>query len=186
MLPSLVIVTGPAGSGKTTLAHRLAEAIGCPAICRDEIKEGMVHTHPGFQPGPGDPLTVKTFPLFFAVLGLLIEGGASIVADAAFVDEVWRSQLDPLLPKANVRVIHCTVEPEVALQRIAERLSGAHSHKRGAHADRHLLGDRAAAIAARTQFPYLTLPVPTIAVDTSSGYSPSLEEIVALVEADRR
>jgi dephospho-CoA kinase len=36
----------PAGSGKTTLAHALA-AVGCPAICRDEIKEGMVHATPG-------------------------------------------------------------------------------------------------------------------------------------------
>jgi adenylate kinase family enzyme len=45
-----VVVSGPAGSGKTTLAHRLASAIGCPAICRDEIKAGMVHAHPGFVP----------------------------------------------------------------------------------------------------------------------------------------
>jgi hypothetical protein len=48
------------------------------------------------------------------------------------------------------------------------------------------LADSAAAIAVRTEFPYLTLPVPTIAVDTTKGYNPSLERIVALVEADRR
>jgi deoxyadenosine/deoxycytidine kinase len=36
-LPTLVVVSGPLGAGKTTLAHRLAGAIGCPAICRDEI-----------------------------------------------------------------------------------------------------------------------------------------------------
>jgi hypothetical protein len=35
-------------AGKTTLAHRSARAVGCPAICRDEIKEGMVHATPGF------------------------------------------------------------------------------------------------------------------------------------------
>jgi uridine kinase len=38
--PMLVVVSGPAGSGKTTLAHTIARAVGCPAICRDEIKEG--------------------------------------------------------------------------------------------------------------------------------------------------
>ena len=47
----LVVVSGPMGSGKTTLAHRLAGSVGCPAICRDEIKEGMVHTAPGSWPG---------------------------------------------------------------------------------------------------------------------------------------
>src|SRR4051794_3492015 len=30
--PRLIIVSGQAGSGKTTLAHRLATRIGCPAI----------------------------------------------------------------------------------------------------------------------------------------------------------
>jgi adenylate kinase family enzyme len=41
-LPALIVVSGPMGSGKTTLAHRIAQAVGCPAICRDEIKEGMM------------------------------------------------------------------------------------------------------------------------------------------------
>jgi guanylate kinase len=30
-LPVLVVVSAPAGSGKTTLAHEIARAIGCPA-----------------------------------------------------------------------------------------------------------------------------------------------------------
>ena len=41
---SLTIVAGRPGSGKTTLAHTLARAIRCPAICRDEVKEGLVHS----------------------------------------------------------------------------------------------------------------------------------------------
>jgi predicted kinase len=45
-LPVLVVVSGPMGSGKTTLARKIARSVGCPAICRDEIKEGMVHAAP--------------------------------------------------------------------------------------------------------------------------------------------
>jgi Ni2+-binding GTPase involved in maturation of urease and hydrogenase len=48
-LPVLVVVSGPAGSGKTTLAHEIARAIGCPAICRDEIKHAVVAADVAFQ-----------------------------------------------------------------------------------------------------------------------------------------
>jgi adenylate kinase family enzyme len=53
--PTLVIVSGPPGSGKTTLAHEIATALGAPAICRDEIKEGMVHATAQFTAGRAMP-----------------------------------------------------------------------------------------------------------------------------------
>jgi hypothetical protein len=69
-LPALVVVSGPMGSGKTTLAHRIGQAMGCPAICRDEIKEGMVwRSRPGDWPPGGDPgalasgLTMSLWPM---------------------------------------------------------------------------------------------------------------------------
>jgi predicted kinase len=88
-LPTLIVVSGPAGSVKTTLAHELAQLIGCPAICRDEIKEGMVHasTVP-FVAEPGDALTQRTLAVFFATLHLLLQGGVTVVAEAAFQDQV--------------------------------------------------------------------------------------------------
>jgi hypothetical protein len=41
--PALVVVSRPPRTGKTSLAHPIARAIPCPAVCRDEIKEGMVN-----------------------------------------------------------------------------------------------------------------------------------------------
>ena len=64
MKPTLVVVSGPAGSGKTTLARQIAVALGCPAISRDEIKQGMAHAIPGFTGAPGDELTQRTLPVF--------------------------------------------------------------------------------------------------------------------------
>ena len=65
------------GSGKTTLAHRLARGIGCPAICRDEIREGIA------QAGTPDPTKHRTLDAFFAVVALLLRAGVTVVAQAA-------------------------------------------------------------------------------------------------------
>ena len=124
-LPTLVVVGGPAGAGKTTLAHLLARAVGCPAICRDEIKEGMAHASPGFAPAPGDELTMRTLPVFFGVVELLLRAGVTTVADAAFQDHVWRPRLEVFGGLAQLRVVHCVVTMPPASARMTG--SGARS-----------------------------------------------------------
>jgi predicted kinase len=170
-LPVLVVVSGPAGAGKTTLAHKVAAAVGCPAVCRDEIKEGMVHATPGFVAAPGDELTARTLPVFFGVLELLLRAGVTTVAEAAFQDRVWRPRLSPLRGLARLRVVQCVVDAEVARQRRHRRR--AENPLRRAHAD-----DMAFA-----EFVPLSLAVPQLEVDTANGYRPGLEEIVAFVNS---
>jgi predicted kinase len=131
--PSLIVVSGPPGTGKTTLAHEIATVVGCPAICRDEIKEGMAHATPGFTPAQGDELTIRTLPAFFGVIELLLKAGVTTVAEAAFQDRVWRPRLTPLLPHARIRIVHCALDPEVAFGRIRRRR--ATDRVREAHAD---------------------------------------------------
>jgi predicted kinase len=128
-----VVVSGPIGAGKTTLAHQLARAVGCPAICRDEIKEGMAHSSPGFVPAPGDELSARTLPVFFAVLELLLRAGVTTIADAAFQDHVWRPRLEPLRDLAQLRIVHCVVTADVAFRRVLRR--GQDNPVRSVHVD---------------------------------------------------
>jgi predicted kinase len=175
--PTLVVVSGPTGTGKTTLAHELARAIPCPAICRDEIKEGMVHTAGEFTPGWGDELTQRTFPLFFSLLRLLLENGVTVVAEAAFQQKLWGPNLEPLMELADIRIIQCRTDAETARRRVGERGT------RAAHADAQWMdGFSPEAFEA---FDRVSIGVPSIDVDTTSGYEPPLEEIVAFVRAGR-
>ena len=178
--PVLVVVSGPMGSGKTTLAHRIADAVGCPAICRDEIKEGMVHATPGFVPEPGDELTMRTLPVFFGVLELLLRAGVTTVAEAAFQDKVWRPHLEPLRERAQIRIVHCTIAADVAVRRSQRR--SEENPLRSAHFDPGP-SEAARSIRAHEAFYRVSVEAPWIEVDTTDGYRPGLGEIVAFASA---
>jgi predicted kinase len=177
-LPTLIVVSGPAGTGKTTLAHGLAALVGCPAISRDEIKEGIALTTPDFDPAPDDDLSRRTLPTFFAAVRLFLEHGVSLIAEAAFQDDVWKANLASLHTVAAIRVVRCHTDSATARRRIAQ-----HAATRRAHADATLLaefdGDDGRYLS---EFRHLDLDVPTIDVDTTDGYMPTLASLKIFVE----
>jgi predicted kinase len=177
-LPALIVVSGPPGSGKTTLAHRLAAAVGCPAICRDEIKEGMVHTIPDFTPGHDDELSRVANVTFFTVLETLLSAGVTTMAEAAFQDRLWRPGLEPLQDLARIRIVHCTVDPGLAFQRSLRR-SAENQHRR-AHPD-PTPSDADAYLARLRAFDPVAVKAPVIEVDTTDGYRPPLDDLLAFL-----
>ena len=180
-MPTLVVVSGPPGSGKTSLAHALAQAIPCPAICRDEIKEGMVHAHGGdFQGGPGDPLTQRTLPVFFDVLRTLVEADVTVVAEAAFQDERWRAGLEPFAERAELRIVRCRVSSAVSFER-AGRRAAAGEHRLRAHGDSTIGKGIEEWEEGFGSFEHISIPAPAIDVDTTDGYAPDLGVIVEFV-----
>lgn len=142
--------------------------MGCPALSRDEIKEGMVLSNPGFVASPSDPLTMRTYGLFFETMGLLLRADVSLVAEAAFQHGLWVKGLATLPDLAALKIVRCVVSDEVAQARQQHRL--LIQGTRSAHADAQHLSQAQA-------FDAIHLDVPTLDVDTSDGWRPDLPAI---------
>jgi predicted kinase len=175
-IPTLVVVSGPPGTGKTALAHCLASAIGCPAICRDEIKEGMVRAVAPRSAAARDELQLRTLGVFFEVLRFLLEQEVTVVSEAAFQDHVWKPRLEALMDLAVIKVVQCHTSPDVAWRRVESR-----GDARGAHDDRALLDTHGSASRLYESFRRVSLSAPSIDVDTTDGYRPSIDEVVEFV-----
>lgn len=177
--PRLIVVSGAPGAGKTTLAHALAEALLCPAICRDQIKDGLVLGSTDRSPAADEEATARANEAFFTASELLIGAGVTVVIEAAFQHRLWVAGLASLIQRATVRVIRCSADAALARERIERRLEADRS-RREAHADAALLDRLDRGDVSLDAWAPLVLPgVPTLVVDTSDKYVPSLEAVVA-------
>jgi len=175
--PLLIVVAGRPGAGKTSLAHALAREIRCPAICRDEIKEGLVNTTG--QSGEGaDDIARRVYQAFFDTVKLLLGRSITLVAEAAFAHKVWAPKLEPLREIARVRIIVCTIDPQLARSRhIARGL--ADPERERFHDDRAVQAAREGRELPIGDYDPPHLDAPTLTVDTSDGYQPAFPDIVS-------
>jgi hypothetical protein len=173
----LIVVAGRPGSGKTTLAHSLARMIRCPAICRDEIKEGLVHS---LDPASAhaDALQRNANDAFFKTIEALLQHGVTLVAEAAFQHKLWAPGLEPLLPMARSKIILCAPAPGLARSRHLNR-SSADPDRERFHPDPVVQSARKGRRLPIGTYDPPHFDVPTLVVDTTDGYRPALEAIVS-------
>jgi predicted kinase len=176
---TLVVVSGPFRSGTREVAHALGERMPCPVICRDEIKEGMVHASGTDSNRRRDDLNEPTLRVFFEALRLMVMAEVTVVAEANFQDRLWRSGLEPLTELARLRVVQCHVDPAIARDR-REAAADAGSGRFHARIIGDTVEDWKESFAS---FERLSLAAPSVDVDTSHGCTPEIEEILRFVNA---
>ncbi|NJL39901.1 MAG: AAA family ATPase [Leptolyngbyaceae cyanobacterium SM1_4_3] len=174
--PLLVVVAGRPGSGKTTLAHTLARRIGCPAICRDEIKEGFVNTMKSSHEFLGKDVNQGIYITFFEILESLLTKQIMLVAEAAFQHHLWAPPLERLSQISEIKIIICMVDSHLARSRFIQRGLSDPNRLRF-HGDWGVRAAQEGIELPPGDYNPPLLSIPTLEVNTSDGYHPGLDDI---------
>jgi predicted kinase len=175
--PLLTIVSGRPGSGKTTLARAIAQAIRCPLISRDEIKEGLVNSGLAHS----DATQRLANEIFFDTIEQLVRRGVTLIAEAAFQHKLWAPRLEPLLTVTKTRIILCVANPELARSRHIQRGLNDPQRERF-HGDYEVRAAREGRQMPIGDYVPPKFEVPALEVDTTDGYTPPFARIVAFTD----
>ena len=130
MTPTLIVVTGAPGSGKTTIAVPLARRLGVSLIAKDELKEALWE-HLG--PGDRDRFLAygrASYPLMLLIARLMLVSGTSAMMEANFTPKwaaVELGQLQAVAPFRFVQIL-CRADLGTCVARYRQRAETDRRH----------------------------------------------------------
>lgn len=133
--PTLIVITGPPGSGKTTLSRRLGETLLLPVLQRDGLKELLFDTLGSRDRSWSRQLGGASYELLFYTLALLLQTGRSCIVESNFQGEPEVPKLRKLVQQYQYAVvcIQCRTDPATLLTRLQRRSASGERHR--GHAD---------------------------------------------------
>jgi predicted kinase len=135
-MPTLALMAGPPGAGKTTLALAVGRALGWPVIDKDTLKSALLES------GIAESLAGRASYQLLHDVGrdLVVRQGMSVILDspAAYAIVIERAAAIAAEVGAHLRVVLCLADRDVRNRRMAARETRPSQW----NADLGLVGDR--------------------------------------------
>lgn len=162
--PVLMIVNGLPGSGKTTLAKRLAEDIRLPLFSRDHLYETLYDAFEGDDKRMG----LAAFRLMYDVTGSVLAAGQGVIVEGFFGRPDLRTaeflQLQRRVDFMPFQIL-CRADGDVLVKRFLARVNSPERH--ASHADLAWLEANRERLLQGTLEP-LALDGPLLEIDTTT------------------
>jgi predicted kinase len=132
--PTLWVLCGLPGAGKSTLARMLSKTLLMDALRSDVIRKQLFEQHPHFHADTGlgqDLYSVEahrlTYDKMLRMARAALERNESVILDATFSQPDHRRHAMDLAGELNCRIIfaECTAPPHLLKTRLAQREGGA-------------------------------------------------------------
>ena len=163
-LPSLIVVTGPPASGKSSAARTIAAELRMPFLSKDEFKERLYEAF-----GSGDEIEARieaaALSILFSVAGGQLRAGVSILLESNFDA---RSDTAPILElqrehDARVVQVHIGGDTDALVAKFARRAATGKRHP--GHGDEPEDAEEVRAGLEAGRWEPLDLPGPLVRAD---------------------
>jgi predicted kinase len=180
-----VLVSGPPGAGKSTLAQALSGHPGLPVLSMDLIEAGVASSIAGHLAAPGTSVTEmggpageRAFEATYELVEVCLRHDMSVIVEKAWQRGPAEPDLQRFLPVARAVQVHVTASEQVALRRALDR-----PRRPGFAAMEGLRDMLAAGTLTWEDFGPLELGIPLHVVSTDDGLPVDLADVEALIRA---
>ena len=166
MRPTLIIITGHPGSGKTSIAKRLSDHYRIPFISKDALKERMFDALGSRDKGWSLKVSAASHRIMDDMTSQILKSGSSVIVESNFKADIDSDRFRRIIETYHVPCIQilCTAKGEILFERWTSRINEGERHE--GHVEEVSLDQ----IREDLSLPYspLTLPGKLIELDTSN------------------